>query len=325
MLREGVINLVKPAGMTSHNAVSMLRKVAGMKRIGHTGTLDPMAAGVLPLCMGSAARITEYLDLDEKQYRCEMLLGVATDTLDIWGAPVFCHRERVKALAESDVLEAFKPLRGNVMQLPPKYSALKVDGKRLYEYARKGQEVEIKKRPASISFLEIVDMDLKRGRITFDATCSKGTYIRSICRDVGEALGCGGVMSFLLRRSSGCFTLENGVTIEQLKENPQSLEQCCIPTGQALSHLGRLDLRRGRGRWFSNGGYLVPEDGAVTELPFSRRRQDCPADFSQRLRHLGIRESLLQAYRVYEDGVFLGVAVYQEEEKKYICDKVFGK
>lgn len=323
MLTEGMINLLKPAGMTSHNAVSMLRRLTGVKRIGHTGTLDPMAVGVLPLGIGSAARITEYLDLDEKTYRCELLLGLSTDTQDIWGTVTEDKRSQLGAFSVSDVEEALEPLRGNIMQLPPQYSALKVDGRRLYEYARQGQTVEISRRPVTVSELVLVDADLKRGRICFDATCSKGTYIRSICHDIGQTLGCGAAMSFLLRKRSGYAELGRAVTIEELQEHSENIEPYIEKADRYLPELGRLNLRSGRGKWFANGGYLIDWDAAVERTPFAARREKDETAFRARLEHSGINERLLNTYLVYEDGRFFGTAVYDEEQKRYSCGKVF--
>lgn len=324
MLKEGIVNFLKPAGMTSHDAVYLMRRVFGVKRVGHTGTLDPMAAGVLPLGIGSATRVTEYLDLDEKTYRCQVLLGLSTDTLDVWGTVLQDRREVSKTLREEAVAEALLEFEGNIMQLPPKYSALKVDGKRLYEYARSGQEVEISRRPVSISRISPVDMDLSQGRVTFDVTCSKGTYIRSICQELGEKLGCcGGAMSFLLRKQSGVALLEKTVTVEELKENSQHPEALIGGVDEYIPSLGKLCLRKGRGVWFTNGGYLVDYDIVDSEEPYRRERQQDEAGFLARFEHLSIRKDLLETYRVYEDGRFLGTAILDRKNNKYICDKVF--
>lgn len=329
-MTDGVINLLKPAGMTSHDAVSFLRRLTKVKRIGHTGTLDPMAAGVLPLGIGSAARITEYLDLDEKIYRCELLLGVDTDTQDIWGTVLQDHREKVKQLKEQTVFDVFGSLGGNRMQLPPKYSALKVNGKRLYQYAREGAEVEIKPRPVSISNISIVDMDLKDGRVMFDVSCSKGTYIRSICREAGEALGCGAAMSFLLRMKSGSADLANAVTIEELNGMSQTegdISAALAPAETYLSDLGRFELRRGRGKWFSNGGWLTDSDGVVKRKPFQERRYgaDGGQALAEKAEHLKVGGDLFETYLVFEDGIFLGTAVFCEKENRYRCGKVFSR
>ena len=325
-MREGMINVLKPAGMTSHNAVSFLRRLTGVKRIGHTGTLDPMAAGVLTLGIGTAARAAEYLDLDEKKYRCELMLGISTDTLDIWGAVTVDRRDRLKGISERDVLSSFEPLRGNIMQLPPQYSALKVNGKRLYEYARKGQTVEISRRPVAITDLEIVDMDLTTGRVCFDVSCSKGTYVRSLCQEVGEYLGCGAAMSFLLRTASGAAALENSVTLEELADKGDQIWDYVKDIDFYLPSLGRLVLRRGREAWFSNGGYLTAADAAVDKLPFSEELKRDEHGFQERASHIGGMGKLADCYLVYgADLNFMGTAVWNEEQKKYNCDKVFNR
>lgn len=328
-MTEGMINLLKPAGMTSHDAVAKVRRLTGVKRVGHTGTLDPMAAGVLPIGIGSAARIAEYLDLDEKIYRCELLLGVETDTQDIWGTVTADRRHQAGELTEQAVIEAFSHLSGNRMQLPPKYSALKVNGKRLYQYAREGVEVEIKPRPVSISNVGLVDMDMEHGRVMFDVTCSKGTYIRSICSEVGEALGCGACMSFLLRMQSGFARLSEAVTLEELQE-PGALSgsaPAIVPVEQCLPDLGRFDLRSGRGKWFSNGGWLTDKDGRISREPFQAARTQTGAwqMLKEKIRHLQTGEELLRTYLVFEDGVFLGTAVFDEQEQRYCCGKVFRR
>lgn len=161
MIRNGIINLLKPAGMTSHDGVRLLRRLTGIKRIGHTGTLDPMAVGVLPICIGSAARITEYLDLDYKKYRCEMQLGLETDTQDIWGAILRDNRGNFIFDGEK-IKEVLSSFQGMISQYPPGYSAVRVNGKRLYEYARKGEEVEIKPRQVNIKNITVIHMDHKK-------------------------------------------------------------------------------------------------------------------------------------------------------------------
>ena len=322
---NAIINLLKPAGMSSHDAVYLLRKLTGYKHIGHTGTLDPMAAGVLPLCFNSAARINEYLDMDRKTYRCEMILGLTTDTMDIWGTVIEDRRDRIGGVREEDVRKAMEPIRGLIRQTPPKYSAVRIGGRRLYDYARSGQEVEIPQRPVVIYRLELIRADLATGRILFEVECSKGTYIRSICHDVGQALGVGAAMSFLVRSATGAFTLENAVTPERLKEDWQS---CVLPADMPLAHLGRLRLRKGRGSWFSNGGWLTAGDVTDRQDPCLARMwkasgETCGASAEDVMEHIGADPKLLRVYRVYEDDVFLGTAVWRPEQKKYTTDKVF--
>ena len=311
---NAIINLLKPAGMSSHDAVYLLRKLTGFKHIGHTGTLDPMAAGVLPLCLNSAARINEYLDMDRKTYRCEMILGLTTETMDIWGEVVDDQRDQARGITEEEILKAMEPIHGMILQTPPKYSAVRIDGRRLYDYTRSGDEVKIPKRPVVIYCLDLVHYDPEKGRVMFDVVCSKGTYIRSICHDVGQTLGVGATMSFLVRTATGAFTLENAATPEQLQED---WTKYVMPADLPLPHLGRLDLRKGRGAWFSNGGWLMNSDLVNREEPGVKITDEAV------MKHIGVDEKLLNSYRVYEDGLFLGTALWKEDQKRYIADKVF--
>lgn len=318
-MKDGIINLLKPAGMTSHDGVQFLRRLTGIKRIGHTGTLDPMAVGVLPLCIGSATRIIEYLDLDDKQYRCEMQLGLVTDTQDVWGAVLSDCRQNSPSWTEADIVAAFAPIRGVIAQVPPQYSAVRVNGRRLYDYARNGEVVEVKSRLIEIKALHIIRLDLSVGLITFDVTCSKGTYIRTICHDVGEALGCGAVMSNLIRTDSGRFSLSDTVTMEALAEG--GWESHLLSVDYPLVHFGRAVLRRGRGKWFSNGGHLQMSDLQMIEEP-NLPVLNVPG---------GIKEEYQRAYRIYLDESewptghqgFLGIAFYDTAAKTFIPDKIF--
>lgn len=320
-MKDGIINLLKPAGMTSHDAVQLLRRLTGIKRIGHTGTLDPMAVGVLPLCIGSAARITEYLDLDYKKYRCEMQLGIETDTQDIWGN--VSQDNRSKGIPEPDkILAAFSSFQGLISQYPPNYSAVRVNGKRLYEYARQGQAVEITSRQVDIKNITVIRMNPEKGKVTFDVECSKGTYIRTICHDAGRLLGCGAVMSFLVRTASGIFTLDNCVTIEELMEgNP---EQYLMEPDEPLVHFGQAAVNEERAKWFVNGGHLHLSDIKIIKEPEYKDSED----------GINIRKEYKKAYNIYldhcqldslESNCFLGVAFYHEEDKKLVASKIFFK
>ena len=178
IVREGIINVKKPKGYTSHDCVNVIRSLSGVKRVGHTGTLDPMAEGVLPICIGSSARITEYLDLDFKTYRCECLLGIETDTLDIWGETTEDRIVETEAMIKSGeitedrLLEVLSKFKGTISQIPPKYSALKVNGRKLYEYARNGETIEISSRMVYIDELELRECSLEKRTFSFDVTCS---------------------------------------------------------------------------------------------------------------------------------------------------------
>ena len=183
MIENGILNIYKPAGMTSHDVVNIVRRVMGIRRVGHTGTLDPMATGVLPVCVGAAARITEYLDMDFKTYRCTLQLGKTTDTQDIWGQII--EERPAEQVTEEAVRKAFAHFSGLIDQKPPMYSAVRVNGRRLYEYAREGKEIEVKTRKVFIRRLEILSFDKEAETVSFEVECSKGTYIRTICQDVG--------------------------------------------------------------------------------------------------------------------------------------------
>lgn len=320
MIRDGIINLLKPAGMTSHDCVQLLRRLTGTKRIGHTGTLDPMAVGVLPLCIGSAARITEYLDLDDKKYRCEMQLGLETDTQDIWGRAVGEKRGDF-AFDTGKITDTLNSFQGLISQYPPAYSAVRVNGRRLYEYARQGQAVEIKPRQVNIKKITVIHMDPEKKRVLFDAVCSKGTYIRTICHDAGRILGCGAVMSCLLRTASGAFTLENAVSVEELTEGDPG--EYLLTTDFPLVHFGKAVVNEERGKWFVNGGMLRRPDITVVKEP----------DVEDTGAGLTAREAYKKAYNIYLDpdsvnlrgpNGFLGVAFYREEDGILKADKIFS-
>jgi len=256
-----IIKFHKPQQVTSHDCVALLRRLTGIKRVGHTGTLDPMATGVLPICVGSATRITEYLDQDEKTYRCTMQLGIETDTQDIWGQIL---RERpVENLSPDHIAEAVFSFQGDVVQVPPKYSALKVNGKRLYEYARAGQEVEIKSRHIFISKMNL--NEIIGSQITFTVTCSKGTYVRTLCQDIGEKLGCGGTMTGLVRLATGMFQLEDALTPEALKAmNKEEIEAILVPVDVPLNRFVPMTLDEQVARDFTNGKTILMSE-SVTE------------------------------------------------------------
>lgn len=211
---NGIINVLKPPGMTSHDVVSFMRKVLGMKKIGHTGTLDPEAAGVLPICIGKATRVAQYITDKKKRYRASIKFGTVTDTCDSYGKII---RESGSVNIEPGLLEdVLKRFAGIINQRPPIYSALKVNGKKLYEYAREGKEVKIEERPVEIYEIKLLDM-VSEDEAMIDVLCSKGTYIRTLCYDIGEALGCGAYMSQLVRLESSPFTIEESNTLEEIK------------------------------------------------------------------------------------------------------------
>ena len=235
---DGIINLLKPAKMTSHDAVAALRRILRTKKVGHTGTLDPMAAGVLPICVGKATRAAEYLESDRKKYRCELLLGAESDTGDIWGNVTFKEKEEISA-TEEQICGAVLSVKGTQLQRPPMYSAVRKDGKRLYEYAREGVAVAVEPREITVFEAETVAVFHEPRRILFDIACSKGTYIRTICEDIGRKLGCGAVMTFLVRTESGSFPLSEAVTLEEIVSQIAAGENL---TREEVLHPGRKPL-----------------------------------------------------------------------------------
>lgn len=229
---QGIINVYKPQDFTSHDCVAIVRRVSGIKKTGHTGTLDPMATGVLPVCVGKATRIIEYLDNDVKEYKCTMQLGLVSDTQDAWGKVTesgsWCDIQNEK------IVETLKSFEGEIMQIPPKYSALKVNGRKLYEYARAGKEVEIKPRKVTIE--SVTDISIDKPYVSFTVCCHKGTYIRSICDDAGRILGCGAVMTALERSSNGIFDAASATDIRDIKNmSVIDIQDLLIPMEDAIS------------------------------------------------------------------------------------------
>lgn len=206
----GFLNVYKPVGMTSHDVVAVLRRVTKIKQIGHTGTLDPFAEGVLPVCIGKATRLIEYLQ-DDKEYLATIQFGASTNTFDLDGEKTFTSDKKVK---KEEIIEALKSFEGEISQLPPIFSAIKVKGKKLYEYARKGEEVEIQPRKVFIENIELNSFDEESQQAQVLIKCSKGTYIRSIANDLGEKLGCGGYLVKLIRTQAGNFRVENSIQLD---------------------------------------------------------------------------------------------------------------
>ena len=207
---DGIINIYKEAGWTSHDVVAKLRGILKTRKIGHTGTLDPDAVGVLPVCIGRATKACDMLTDKSKVYETVLRLGITTDTEDMSGKILSEHTVNVTG---KEVEEAVYSFLGDYEQIPPMYSAIKVNGKKLYELAREGKVIERAPRPVTIYQLEILEMTLPTVRIRI--SCSKGTYIRSLCRDIGEKLGCGGCMEKLIRTKVGEFRIEDSITLEK--------------------------------------------------------------------------------------------------------------
>ncbi|CAB1243842.1 tRNA pseudouridine 55 synthase [Clostridiaceae bacterium BL-3] len=227
-MMDGVLNINKPAGITSFDVVRKIKILSHNKKVGHAGTLDPIASGVLPVCIGRATKFVDYIMKDEKVYLTQMKLGIRTDTYDREGTVINTLDFNLSKRNIENVILSFE---GQIDQLPPMYSAIKVKGKRLYDLARRGIEVERKKRKILIYSIEIVDIKLPY--VVFKVRCSKGTYIRSLCNDIGNRLNCGAVMWDLKRISTGNFDILNSITLESL--NDKNILQYIIPVDTALS------------------------------------------------------------------------------------------
>lgn len=220
----GFLNVNKPIGMTSHDVVAVLRRLTKIKQIGHTGTLDPFAGGVLPICIGKATRLIEYLG-DDKAYLATVKFGSNTSTYDIEGDVTEIFDKKI---TQKEIIAELKNFHGEISQLPPLYSAIKVNGKKLYEYARKGESVEIKPRKVTIFDIVLKNFDESSQTADIFVKCSKGTYIRSIAFDLGKNLGCGGHLINLVRCQAGMFDIKNSVELEFLKEYPQKIKEFLI-------------------------------------------------------------------------------------------------
>ncbi|MCA0453374.1 MAG: tRNA pseudouridine(55) synthase TruB [Chloroflexi bacterium] len=234
---SGFLNINKPLHMTSHDVVGKIRRGLKLKKVGHAGTLDPLASGVLVICIGGATRLSDYVMHTTKRYRARVYLGATTDTYDAEGS-VLQERDASHVQRE-DVEQVLRGFVGDIQQMPPMYSAIKVGGRKLYDMARAGETIEREKRPVRIDALSIVDWSFPE--LTLDVTCSSGTYIRSLAFDVGEALGVGAYLSGLVRQASGSFTLENALELNELLVN-ENWRQYLITPPEALSHWQRLEL-----------------------------------------------------------------------------------
>lgn len=250
---SGFINVLKPPGMTSHDIVSFIRRTYGLKRVGHAGTLDPAAAGVLPVALGHATRLIEYTTDADKSYRAELTLGYATDSGDSTGE-IICQSD-FEPPSSTKICQVLNSFIGQNEQIPPMYSAVKIAGKKLYELARSGVTVE--RQPRSIFIHDLSLIHAAPETILFDVTCSKGTYIRTLCMDIGDKLNIPAVMSFLVRTRVGSFILADSFTIEEIAEQPESV---LLPADTALTHIPRLSLTVSQAQAFRYG-QSIPYSG----------------------------------------------------------------
>ena len=287
---DGFINVLKPTGLSSHDVVDIVRRIFKQKRVGHAGTLDPAAAGILPVALGRAARLVEYMEGADKSYRAEIAFGYATDTGDVYGEVIESVENPVLP-SEEELRSVLLRFVGEIEQTPPAYSAIKVGGQRAYDLARQGAAVEMRSRTVRIDRLELVHADAAHARILVDVDCAKGTYIRALCTDIGAALGLPATMRFLLRTRVGGFVLADSYTLEELAEVRETA--LCAP--DTALDLPVYELAPQRTRAFYSG------------LSTSERRVELAEG----------------CYRVYAEGVFLGIGRYDAAEQEMYPAKAF--
>ena len=257
---DGIILINKEKGYTSHDIVAIAKKTLG-KKIGHTGTLDPNATGVLPLLVGKGTQIAKYLVNHDKVYQAVLKLGIKTDTADITG--IILEQQTIKMPMKQNIEETFCSMLGKIEQKPPMYSAIKINGKKLYEYARKGKMVEVAARPIEIYALNLYNINKTQNEITFTVHCSKGTYIRTLCEQIAEKLGTIGCMKELNRLQVGEFNIKNSITIYELQEKKDNLENDIITIENFFSNKEKIILKEKALAQFLNGvklSYTLPED-----------------------------------------------------------------
>ena len=294
---HGIINVYKEKGFTSHDVVAKLRGIVGQKKIGHTGTLDPDATGVLPVCLGKATKLCDLLTDKNKTYEAVLLLGKTTDTQDITGEVL--EEKSTEALTEEKVREAIEGFIGDYEQIPPMYSALKVNGKKLYELAREGKVIERKARPVKILDIQILEIDLPKVRM--EVSCSKGTYIRTLCHDIGEKLGCGGCMESLIRTRVSTFRIEDAKTLDEIETLKQEgkLAELLVPIDVMFPSYPKITVKDDWKAFAKNGN----------PLDLKMLKEACGQDEGTQV-------------RLYdESGKF--IAIYQWKEKKYHIVKMF--
>ena len=304
----GVINVRKERGMTSFGVVAAMRRIFEQKKIGHTGTLDPDAEGVLPVCFGRATRLVETLMRGTKTYRCVMLLGVTTDTQDTTGTVL---ETRPVNVTEDQVRDALLSFAGKQMQMPPMYSAVKVGGKKLVDLARRGIEVEREMR--EVEFSEFIIHEMSLPRVTFSVTCSHGAYIRTLCHDTGEKLGCGAAMESLLRTRVGEFRLEDALTIDEIRALKEKEDAA--------------DGARGGGETAGPYSFVIPPDHFYGELPAVHL---AGANLSKIISGNPVPKRKTDARDLHisgcaklytEDGRFIGI--YRYDEGRFFLEKYY--
>ena len=310
---NGVIIINKPQKFTSFDVVAVIRKLTGQRKIGHTGTLDPNATGVLPILLGNATKAQDIVPNHDKSYTAKFRLGMTTDTLDIWGAVT---SQSDKTATEADVLSALENFRGEIEQLPPMYSAIKVNGQRLYDLARQGKEVERKPRKVTVYRLELKDFDEESQSGTLNISCSKGTYIRTLCNDVGEVLGVGGCMESLLRTKVSRFELKDSMKLADIEKakNEGRTEEIILPLDEVFVEYPKIIVTGRQAQLAYNGNPFPKESAKNLILPGKDGGEDDLSDIFSRYKK----------YRVYdEQGRFIAIYSYQKQRQLFRIEKMF--
>ncbi len=266
---DGIIVVNKPKGCTSHDIVYKVKKITNSK-VGHTGTLDPMATGVLPLLIGKGTLCSKYLINHDKIYQAKIQLGQKTDTADAEGKII--EEQEIGNLNQENVREVLNTFLGKQEQVPPMYSAIKVNGKKLYEYARKGQTVEIQPRQIEIYDIKLIELDSENKQLQFQVSCSKGTYIRSLCEDIAKRLGTVGYMCELNRVQVGEFNISNSVTVEELQENVDAMDKHLISLENLFENRPIIDLNSRKLQLFLNGVQLTVQEKDGVYRVYSENR-----------------------------------------------------
>lgn len=308
MSLEGILPVWKPQGFTSHDVVAKVRRILKIKRIGHTGTLDPAVTGVLPLCIGRATRLVEYIQDLPKEYEACLRLGIATDTEDAEGIVIARDEDVGRKLSPEQVTSAIARFVGDIEQTPPMYSAVKIDGKRLYELAREGAVVERKARTVTIYRIDVLETSWTGTypEVRFRVLCSKGTYIRTLCVDIGKALGVPAVMAELVRTSTGAIGPERCLTLEQIEELHArgELDSRLLSMEQALAHMPSVQLNA---------------EQAQRALQGQKLRMNRPNGLANTS-----ADGIVQLAGLSEDGKLLGIFDWEEAEHRLIPAKIFS-
>lgn len=294
---QGVLCVNKPQKFTSFDVIAKLRGMTRTRKLGHSGTLDPMATGVLPVFFGGATKACDLVPITDKRYRAGVRFGQTTDTQDVWGTVL---REDPRPVSRDALEDALRGFRGTISQLPPMYSAVQINGQRLYDLARKGVEVERTPRKITIHSLELLSYEESTREAVVDVCCSKGTYIRTLCHDLGEVLGCGGIMTSLVRTEAAGFTLADCRTLEEIQAlvDEGRLGEALLPVEALFRGLPAIRLSPVQSRMFENG----------VRLDLNRvRHQEIPG-----------------SHAVYDsEGTFLGLAQCQTETEELVMEKLF--